>query len=93
MCAKTTIGVDAAERPQVVFQPLELLVAQKAKSAGLEVGNVDEADEVDAVLVEAVPAAALGVLAVAFEIGFASALIDDVVLAGHIVHVDDPRHR
>ena len=59
MCAKTTIGVESLERPQVVFQPLELIVAEKAKPAGLQIDDVDEADEVDAVLVEAVPAAPL----------------------------------
>src|SRR4029077_12243286 len=60
---------------------------QGAEAASLEVGNVDETNEVYAVLVEAVPAAPLGVLAVALEVSLARALIDDVVLAGHIVHV------
>src|ERR1700688_1829314 len=39
-------------------------------------------------IVEAVPARALGALAVAFEIGLAAVLIDDVVLAGHPVNLD-----
>jgi len=43
---------------------------------------------VNAVVVEAIPARALGALAVAFQIGFAALFIDDVVLAGHIMNLD-----
>src|SRR5262249_26940678 len=43
---------------EVVLQPFELLVAEIAQSASLEIDNVDEADEVHAVGVEAIPACA-----------------------------------
>ena len=49
--------------------------------------HVDQADEVHAVGVEAVPAGALGALAVAFAIEL-RVLVEDVVLAGHVVHVE-----
>ena len=76
-----------AQALDVVLQPLELIGSEKAEAAGLQVGHVDEADEVHAALIEAVPAGALGVLAVALEIGLAGPLIDDVVLAGNVVHL------
>jgi hypothetical protein len=59
-----------------------------SKAAGLEVEHVDEANEVNAVIVEAVPTRALGALAVAGEIGLAQALVDDVMLAGNVVNVE-----
>ena len=83
MWAKTTIGVRCRAALQVVLQPLELLGAELAEAAGLEVHDVDQADEVHAVVVEAVPAGALGALAVALEIELAL-LVDDVVLAGDV---------
>src|SRR5580704_2796678 len=50
----------------VGLQPLELFSAEIAESAGFEVDDIDEADEMHAVGVEAVPARAFGALAVAF---------------------------
>src|SRR6202035_293108 len=44
---------------QVGLEPCELLGAEIAQSATLQVDDVDEANEVDAVVVEAVPAGAL----------------------------------
>ena len=76
-----------AQALDVVLQPLELIGSEKAEAAGLQVGHVDEADEVHAGLIEAVPAGALGVLAVALEIGLAGPLIDDIVLTGNVVHL------
>src|SRR5438034_4414040 len=72
---------------QVVFQPFELLVAETAEAAALEVRDINEADEMDAAGVERIPAGALGAAAVALlvELDF---LIDDVVLARHIMHVE-----
>ena len=76
---------------EVVLEPGELLVAEIAEAAGLEVDDVDQADEVHAVGVEAVPAGALGAAAVALEVELA-VLVEDVVLARHVVHVE-PRLR
>ena len=91
MWANTTIGVEA-ERPFTsCFEPFELLVAEIAEPAGLEVDDVDQADEVHAVGVEAVPAGALGAASVAVEVKLL-VRIEEVVLAGDVMHVE-PRLR
>ena len=72
----------------VLLKPFELLRAYEAEPAGFEIGDIDEADEMDAALIKRVPAAPLGVFAVALEVGFAGAFIDDVVLTRHVVHVE-----
>jgi hypothetical protein len=71
----------------VLLQPLQLLVAEIAQAAGLEIDDIDQADEVHAVGVEAVPAGALGGLAIAVAINLALIRVDQVVLARHVVHV------
>ena len=43
MCAKTTIGVLALLPLRSSFEPFELLVAELAEAAGLEVDDVDQA--------------------------------------------------
>src|SRR5690242_2470865 len=37
------------------FEPLELLVAKLAQAAGLKIKDVDQANEMNAVLIEAIP--------------------------------------
>ncbi len=74
--------------PHIVGEPDELLGPENAEAAGLQVHHIDQTDEMDAVLVEGIPARALGVLAVALEIGLARLLVEDVVLARHVVHVE-----
>ena len=64
----------------IVGKPGELLGPEQAEAAGLEVHDIDEADEVDAVLVERVPAGTFGVLAVSIETG--PALIVLLILPG-----------
>src|SRR5690242_8081990 len=44
-------GRAALEPLQILFEPLELLVPERAQAARLEIDDVDEADEVDAVVV------------------------------------------
>src|ERR1700676_3301270 len=73
---------------QIGLEPGELLGAEIAETAALEVDDVDETYEVDAMIVEAVPTRALRALAVALQIGLAALFIDDVVLAGHPVTLD-----
>ena len=51
-------------------KPSQLLVAERAHAARFQI------------LIERVPAGALGVLAMAFEIGLAIVLVDNIVLAG-----------
>src|SRR5690348_2429226 len=48
-------------RSQIVFQPFQLLVAKVTETSRFQVHYIHKPDEVDAVLVEAVPARALGV--------------------------------
>ena len=72
---------------QIVLEPGELLGAEIAEAAGLEVDDVDEADEVHAAGVEGIPAGALGAAAVALAIEL-DLLVDEVVLAGHVMHVE-----
>src|SRR5271170_3535549 len=68
---------------QISFEPGELLGAEIAEAAALQVDDIDEADEVNAVIIEGIPACALRALAVAIEIGLAPVFIDDVVLTGN----------
>ncbi len=46
---------------QVVLEPFELLVAKLTQTAGLKINHVDEANEMNAVFVEAVPTGPFGV--------------------------------
>src|ERR1700730_8387992 len=50
--------------------------------------DIDEADEMHAAGVKRVPAGALRHLAVTFEIGLAVFLVDDVVLARHVMNIE-----
>src|SRR3954470_20876249 len=72
---------------EIVGEPLELVLAEAAHAAGLEVLDVDEADEVHAAGVEAVPAVALRAAAIAILIEL-DLFVENVVLAGHIMHVE-----
>src|SRR5215467_10562588 len=72
---------------EVVLQPFELVVAEIAQAAGLEIDHVNEADEMHAVGVEAVPAGALRAAAIALEIELVL-IIDDVMLARHVMHIE-----
>src|SRR2546427_357562 len=65
-----------------------------AVPAGLEIEHIDEADEMHAIGVEAVPAGALRAATIALTIELLL-IIEEVMLARHIVHVeaslgDDP---
>ena len=78
-----------AERPlQVGGEPGELLGAEDAEAAVLEVEHVDEGDEVHAGVVEAVVALVVRGLAEAAEV-FADGGVGRVVLAGHGVQLGD----
>src|SRR5258708_193499 len=61
-------------------EPFELLRAERAEPSRLQVHHVDQADKVHAALIEAVPAVALGSLAVAVSVILA-AVRQHVVLA------------
>src|SRR5262249_1469907 len=74
------------ERRQILLEPLDLILAERADSLALVLEHVDEPDEVRALVVEALPAAlAHRALAVAAQI-FLAAVQEDVVLARHVEH-------
>ena len=72
----------------IIGEPSQLLGPELAHAAGLEVHHIVETDEMDTFLVEGIPARALGVLAVALEIGLERHLVEVIVLARHVVHVE-----
>jgi hypothetical protein len=72
----------------IVGEPRELLGSKSAEPACLKVHHIVKTYEMYAVVVEAVPALTLGAFAVAFEIELAQALVDEVVLARNVVHVE-----
>ena len=45
----------ALQTLDILLEPFELFVAEGAESAGFQVDDIDEADEMDAALIEAVP--------------------------------------
>src|SRR5262249_44791315 len=67
---------------EVIPQPFQLLIAEIAQPAGLEIEHIDEADEMDTVGVEAVPAGALRAAAIAVSVELLL-IIEEIVLAGH----------
>src|SRR3984893_10871616 len=69
-------------------KPSQLLIAERAHAARFEIGDVDKADAMHAAGVKRVPAGALRVLAVTFEIGLAVFLVDEIVLARHIMDIE-----
>ena len=85
MWAKTTIGVLLCETLDVLLQPFELLVAERAKTAGFQVDDVDEADEMHAALIEAVPTGALRAFAESLQVALA-VVLEHIVLAGDVEH-------
>src|SRR5262245_56119849 len=48
-------GRAAREPLDVILEPFELFVAERAKAAGFEIHNVDQSDEVHSVLIETLP--------------------------------------
>src|ERR1700691_2729119 len=72
----------------VIGEPSQLLGPKHAHSASLEVHYIVETDEMDSVLVEGIPAGALGVLAVPLKIGLERDIVEVVVLARHVMHVE-----
>src|SRR3984893_13945353 len=73
---------------EIMRKPSQLLIAERAHAARFEIGDVDKAEEVPAGLIEGKPAGALGVLAIAFEIGLAIVLVDNIVLARHVMNIE-----
>src|SRR5262249_35301469 len=70
----------------VVLEPRQLPGSERAETARLQVEDVHQADEVRALLIEAVPAGAVGALAVALEILLAI-VVEHVVFTGYEEHI------
>src|SRR5438445_7076471 len=73
---------------EIIRHPLELLIPKIPEPSNLQVHDVDKADEMHASDIEAVPARALGVLAIVLAIELC-VFIQQVVLPRNIVHVQD----
>ena len=83
MCAKTTMGVLLLSGLTSFSSHSELIGPQRAQPASLQVDDVDESDEVRAVVVEALPAGAECAPAESLPIG-RPVVLEDVVLARHV---------
>ena len=75
----------ASETLDVLRQPFELFNAERAKTAGFRVDDIDEADEMHAALIEAVPAGALRALAKSLQVTLAL-VFEHIVLTGDVEH-------
>src|SRR5262249_27231872 len=76
----------AAREPGAVpLQAADLLLPEGAQTAGLEIEDVDQTDEVDTVVVEALPPLTDRALAIAIEVRLA-VVGGDVVLAWNVEH-------
>src|SRR5205823_2120425 len=74
-------GLAVLHRPEVVLKPLQLLLAKRPQASRFKVHNIDQADEMDTVLVETMPAAPLSI----FDIAFAkhgAVVVKNIMLSG-----------
>jgi hypothetical protein len=78
----------AFQVPHIILEPVELVGAERAEATGFEVHYVDEADEVRALVVKAVPALSFRIFAKAIQVLLAI-VGEHVVLAGN--EKDSPR--
>src|SRR6266550_5123787 len=69
---------------EIVLKPLQLFVTERSHAAGFQIGDIYQADEMDTLMIEAVPSGALGTFPVALEILLA-VVVQHVVLTGHKV--------
>ena len=69
----------------VLLEPFKLFVAKRAQPPGLQVDDIDEADEVHAALIEAVPPGSLCALAKSLQVTLA-VVFEDIVFAGNVKH-------
>src|SRR5215471_14623624 len=75
----------AFEPLDVALEPLELFGAERTEPPGFEIDDVDEADEVHAALIEAVPASALRPFAEPLQVTL-PVIIEHVVFTGNVEH-------
>src|SRR5262249_37642077 len=79
-------GRAAGEPCDIVFEPVQLVLTEAAQARCLEVQDVDEPDEMHALVVKALPAIPRGPLPVAVE-KLLPAIKKDVMLAGHVKYL------
>src|SRR6266403_1792378 len=85
---------DRRARPKVLYvglEPFELLISELSQTAGLEIQDVDQCNEMDAVFVEAVPARAFAfdALQIPFTVKL-SAIVKHIVLPGNVEDILGP---
>src|SRR5262245_65131614 len=73
--------------PEVVLEPLELVIPKITQTAGLELDDINEPDEVDAISVEAVPTRAFGAATVPVPIKL-HVLVENVVFTRDVMHIE-----
>lgn len=71
---------------QIILHPRQLVRSERAQAILLDVHHIHETDKVNAVMVKAIPAVALGILSKAFEIVFAI-VAGDIIFAGYIKYL------
>src|SRR6266487_5794470 len=78
----------AAKSFYILFEPRKLFFAELPQAARLKIEDVDQANEMDAVLIETVPTGTFGfdVLQVSFTVEFSS-IVEHIMLAGNIENV------
>src|ERR1700730_2574031 len=69
---------------EIVLKPLQLFVSQRTHTSGLQIGDIYQPHEMNALLIEAIPPTALGTLPVTLEKLFA-VVAQHVMLTRHIV--------
>src|SRR6476659_5084716 len=79
-------GGAAGEAFHVVFQPLELFAAKVTQATRFQVENIHKSDKMHTLHVEALPASALGSLAISFQVNRA-VIGQDIMFTGNI---EDP---
>src|SRR5437899_3118506 len=78
----------AAKSFYILFEPRKLFLAELPQAARLKIEDVDQANEMNAVLIEAVPTGTFGfdALQVSFAVEFAS-IVEHIMLAGNMENV------
>src|SRR5258708_10405221 len=79
-------GCAFGEMSDVVFQPLQLCRSERTHASSLQVHHVHKSNQVNALLVKAVPTSALCVLAVTLEVLLA-VVFQHVVFTGYEKHI------
>src|SRR5437867_11118916 len=69
---------------EIVLKPFQLFVTERSHASSLQIGDIHQADEMDTLMIEAVPPRTLCTFSIALEILLA-VVVQHVVLTGHKV--------